>query len=298
MLQLAELQDRSHSSMKFTKLQGAGNDYLFLDGREIQEDWSSLAITMSDRHFGIGSDGIIVARKSQKAPIRMQMFNADGSEGEMCGNGLRCFVRYIVDEGMIESQTNDILVETGAGILSVQSIIQDNLIKRAKVNMGSPRFLSQEIPVNVPNLIDKNIWNYPLIVEGQTINVSCLSMGNPHAVTVINQPVNEILLEKIGPIIENLNIFPNRINFEIANIIDSTHINARVWERGSGITMACGTGACAIAVVTFLNGLTETEVEIQLPGGHLIVNWDGEGDVFLEGPIEEVFKGEWIGSHI
>ena len=284
--------------MKFTKLQGAGNDYLFLDGREIQEDWSSLAITMSDRHFGVGSDGIIVARKSRKAPIRMQMFNADGSEGEMCGNGLRCFLRYIVDEGIVESDSNGILVETGAGILSVIPIIQNHIIKRAKVNMGSPKFLSQEIPLNIPNLVGKKVWDHPLIIEGQTINVSCLSMGNPHAVTIIDKPVNEFPLEKIGPIIENLNIFPKRVNFEIANIIDSSHIDARVWERGSGMTMACGTGACAIAVVAFLKGLIETEVEIQLPGGHLIVNWDGEGEVFLEGPIEEVFKGEWTGTNI
>ena len=279
--------------MKFTKLQGAGNDYVFLDGRGIEKDWSSLAISMSDRHFGVGSDGIIVARHSQNAPIKMQMFNADGSEGEMCGNGLRCFVRYIVDEGIIEPQTNNILVETGAGILSVNPIVQNDVIYRAKINMGTPRFISHEIPVKVPNLINKNVFDYPILIEKTALTISCLSMGNPHAVTFLNDPIKEFPLETLGPIIEHLEIFPNRVNFEIANIIDANHIEARVWERGSGITMACGTGACAIAVIAYLKGLIKSEVEIKLPGGYLIVNWDGKGDVFLEGPIEEVFKGEW-----
>ncbi len=279
--------------MKFVKMHGAGNDYLFIDAHHLDRDWPALARAMSERHFGVGADGIILALSSDKAQVKMQMFNADGSEGEMCGNGIRCFARFVLENEITSLSNGGLTVETGAGVLSVMPVLENGKMVRARVGMGEPRFRPHEIPVNAPDLKANRVWDYPLEIEGKRLAVSCVSMGNPHAVAFLKEPVEQFPLELIGPNIERDPMFPNRVNFGIANVVDLSHIRARVWERGSGLTLACGTGACAIAVASDLHGYTKDRVDITLPGGTLAVEWPGHGEVFLEGPIEEVFVGEW-----
>lgn len=282
--------------MKFTKMQGAGNDYIYIDARNLDQDWPSLSRAMSDRHFGVGSDGIILIQDSDAADLKMSMFNADGSEGEMCGNGIRCFAKYAIEHGVIPPPEAAVTVETLAGIRSVVPIYQGERVSGARVSMGLPRFRPAEIPVSLdPSMgqLKAPILKYPLHPGDFRLLVSFVSMGNPHAVTFIDQPVEEFRLHNIGPLVERHPMFPRRVNFEIVNIRDGGHLTARVWERGSGETMACGTGACAIGVVSRLLGYTGDRVDITLPGGTLTIEWDGEGEVFLEGPAEEVFSGEW-----
>ena len=280
--------------MKFVKMHGAGNDYLFIDARHQERDWPALARAMSDRHFGVGSDGIILALPSDKAQVRMRMFNADGSEGEMCGNGIRCFARFVIKQGLVPTNGENLQVETGVGVLVVTPVFENGQMVGARASMGEPRFLPDEIPVPLPKPQEgKRVWDYPLEVEGRTLSISCVSMGNPHAVAFLEDPVDDFPLHLIGPKVEQHPMFPNRVNFEIVNMIDASHLKARVWERGSGLTLACGTGACAIAVVSRLHDHTGDRVDVALPGGNLMVHWPGRGYVFLEGPIEEVFEGEW-----
>ena len=278
--------------MKFTKMHGAGNDYLYIDARRMERDWSSLAVAMSDRHRGVGSDGIILVLPGQAAPLRMRMFNADGSEGEMCGNGIRCFVRYALDNGIVQADPSPVMVETLAGVLAVTPILDgDGIMVRASVSMGEPRLRAEEIPVSAPGY--EMVMDYPLEVNGHSFSISCVSMGNPHAVAFVDEPVDEIRLGDLGPLVEHHPMFPRRVNFEVANLIDAHSLRVRVWERGSGLTQACGTGACAVAVAARLHGLVGDEVTVSLPGGELTVRWAGEGQVVLEGPVEEVFEGEW-----
>ncbi len=280
--------------MKFVKLHGAGNDYLFIDGRRGERDWPALARVMSDRHFGVGSDGIIVALPSDKAQARMLMFNADGSEGEMCGNGIRCFARFVTELGIASPSNGSLKIETGAGVLSVTPVFENGKMARARVAMGQPRFKPDEIPVKLPASAKlQRVWDHPLEIDGRKLSISCVSMGNPHAVAFLKEPVDQFPLEALGPKVEHHPMFPRRVNFEIVNVLDTAHIKARVWERGSGITLACGTGACAIAVASKLHGYTSNRVDVALPGGALTVEWPGSGEVLLEGPIEEVFEGQW-----
>ena len=279
--------------MKFTKMHGAGNDYIYIDGRGQERDWPSLSVAMSDRHLGVGSDGIILALPSERAHLRMKMFNADGSEGEMCGNGIRCLVAYALTRGLVLAQTSPVVVETLAGDLQVIPMWDGDGISRATVGMGEPSLAVDDIPVDAPGI--EMLVDYPLQVDGRTFAISCVSMGNPHAVAFLDEPVDEVPLHELGPLVEHHPMFPKRVNFEIANVIDSGNVKARVWERGSGLTMACGTGACAVAVVGRLQGLTGSEVNVSLPGGDLLVRWPGHGEVILEGPVEEVFEGEWPG---
>lgn len=282
--------------MKFTKMQGAGNDYIYIDARSMDQDWPNLSRAMSDRHFGVGSDGIILIQDSDAANLKMSMFNADGSEGEMCGNGIRCFTKYVIEHGIIRPPEAAVTVETLAGIRSVVPIYQGERVAGARVSMGLPRFRPEEIPVSLDpamGQIKAPILKYPIQPGDFRLLVSFVSMGNPHAVTFIDQPVEEFSLHNIGPLVERHPMFPRGINFEIVNIRDSGHLTARVWERGSSETMACGTGACAIGVVSRLLGYTGDRVDIKLPGGTLIIEWDGAGEVYLEGPAEEVFSGEW-----
>ena len=282
--------------MKFTKMQGAGNDYIYIDARELDQDWPSLCRQMSDRHFGIGSDGIILIENSDVADIKMRMYNADGSEGEMCGNGIRCFTKYAIEHQIVDRPEGALTVDTLAGIRQVVPVFQDGIIASARVAMGTPEFDPPLIPVN----LDKSsgevrvpVLRYPLNPGDFRLLMGFASMGNPHAVTFLDQPVEEFPLREIGPLVETHPMFPRRVNFEIVNRVDEGHLKARVWERGSGETMACGTGACAIAVVSRLLGHTGDRVDITLPGGTLTVDWDGQGEVYLEGPAEEVFSGEW-----
>ena len=284
--------------MKFVKMHGAGNDYIYIDARNMERDWPALARAMSDRHFGVGGDGIILLLPSEKAHLKMRMFNADGSEAEMCGNGIRCLVKYAVERGLVPASTSPVEVETLNGVLSVTPVMHDGRVVAARVGMGRPKLKPEEVPVHlptdsVPSAVEDAVVDYPLEVEGVRLRLTFVSMGNPHAVAFIQKPVGEFLLHTIGPQVEHHPMFPKRINFEIVNIEGQDRLRARVWERGTGETMACGSGACAITVAARLKGLVRDTVDINLPGGTLKVQWYGQGEVFLEGPAEEVFEGEW-----
>ena len=282
--------------MKFTKMHGAGNDYVYVDARSESRDWPELSRQMSDRHFGVGGDGLILIKNSDIADLKMSMFNADGSEAEMCGNGIRCFVKYAVDRGIVSNSGASVSVETLAGIRQIVPISENGRITRARVSMGMPIFTPNDIPVKLESVGEYGsgpVLEYPIQMDGYDLPLSFVSMGNPHAVTFIDTPVAEFPLQIVGPKMEHHSIFPNRVNFEIVNVDSSAHLTARVWERGSGETLACGTGACGIAVASMLNGHSKDTVDITLPGGTLKVDWDGQGEVYLEGPAEEVFSGEW-----
>ncbi len=279
--------------MKFTKMHGAGNDYVYIDARNQQYDWPALSIAMSDRHLGIGSDGLILALPSEKADLRMRMFNADGSEGEMCGNGIRCLVSFAFDNGIVSAEKSPVRVETMAGVLDVTPLRDDaQHMSGARVLMGEPRLSPPEIPVAIEGM--DVVIDQPLEVAGHEFRMTCVSMGNPHAVVFMDEPVDEFPLTEIGPQVEHHPLFPARVNFEIVNVLDGGKtLKTRVWERGSGITMACGTGACAVQVAARLNGLAGDRATIALPGGDLTVEWPGEGEVIMEGPVATVFDGEW-----
>ena len=277
--------------MNFTKLHGAGNDYIFIDARGKDHDWSELAVAMSDRHKGIGSDGIILAESSDVADLRMIMFNADGSRGLMCGNGIRCLVRFAFDESIIDSSRSTVDVETDSGVKQVTPIWEDGKMVRAKVRMGEPILKPEHVPVIAPN--SDVVQDYALTLEDRVLNISCVSMGNPHAISFMDSDLNSYELHEIGPIVEHHDMFPEKVNFEIARLVDPSRIEVRVWERGSGLTEACGTGACAVAVSARLHAFIGDHVTVQLPGGDLAINWPGQGEVVMEGPVEAVFKGQW-----
>ena len=282
--------------MKFTKMHGAGNDYVYVDARSQEQDWPELARRMSDRHFGVGSDGLILIKGSDVADLRMSMFNADGSEAEMCGNGIRCFVKYAVDRSIVSGSNGSVSVETLAGIRNIIPISEDGTVTGARVSMGGPILTPDEVPVKLDSDGEYGfgpVLEYPFEMDGYDLPLSFVSMGNPHAITFIDTPVAEFPLLTVGPKVETHPIFPRRVNFEIVNVDNPTHLTARVWERGSGETLACGTGACGIAVASILGGHSDNTVDITLPGGTLKVDWDGQGEVYLEGPAEEVFSGEW-----
>ena len=282
--------------MKFTKMHGAGNDYVYIDARSKDRDWNELSRLMSDRHFGVGGDGLILVRESDVADLKMSMYNSDGSEAEMCGNGIRCFVKYAVDRGIVSDSSVSVSVETLAGIRQVAPISEDGRVVAARVSMGNPILAPADVPVKLESAGEYGagpVLGYPFQMDSHDLPLNFVSMGNPHAVTFIDTPVSEFPLHTVGPQIEHHSIFPNRVNFEVVNIDTPNHLIARVWERGSGETMACGTGACGIAVVSILGGYSNNNVDITLPGGTLTVDWDGEGEVFLEGPAQEVFSGEW-----
>lgn len=276
--------------MKFTKMHGAGNDYVYVNGFEYDLDWKHISQTVSDRHKGIGADGLIVAcPSSNNSDLKMRMFNADGSEGEMCGNGIRCLVGFARDESLINGDLQVITVETMAGNLEVFPILENSRMIGAKVSMGSPILVPKNVPVQIGS--DEPTLDYSLDVDTHELSLGFVSMGNPHAIAFIEEDVDNFPLELIGPKIENHDIFPNKVNFEIVNALSPSELKVRVWERGSGITMACGTGACAVAVAARLKGITSDDVNLKLPGGDLKVRWDGVGEVELEGPIETVYKG-------
>lgn len=281
--------------MEFTKMHGIGNDYVYIDARNQSANWSEVAKTVSDRHFGIGGDGLILIHDSDKADLRMQMFNSDGSEGEMCGNGIRCFVKLAVEKNMLHSKPESVSVETPAGILNVVPQYNGDSVSGCTVNMGLPILIPSQVPVSLDsewNNCDM-ILDYPFNDFGQNLKMAFVSMGNPHAICFIEEPVDEFPLTEIGPKIETHPIFPNRVNFEIVNIISPNEMKMRVWERGSGITLACGTGACAVAVAANLKGLTNKDSIIQLPGGPLNITLGSSGNVYMTGPAEQAFTGEF-----
>lgn len=278
--------------MKFTKMQGLGNDYVYVNCfKEKIDNPPELARRISDRHFGVGSDGLIMINPSDKADFEMEMYNADGSRGEMCGNGIRCVAKYVYDYGLTDK--THISVETLGGIKYLDLTVEEGKVKMVKVDMGKPELEPLKIPVKASG--DKAV-DEPILVGGNEYRMTCVSMGNPHAVIFIGCDVREFPLEEMGPKFENHERFPNRVNTEFVRVIDRRTAEMRVWERGSGETLACGTGACAVAVACALNGFTEDEVTVRLLGGDLQIRWDREKDtVFMTGPAEVVFDGEWIG---
>ncbi len=277
--------------MRFTKMHGAGNDYLYVDGRVQERNWPALSAAMSDRHTGVGSDGLIVLMPSDAAELRMAMFNADGSEGKMCGNGIRCLVAFAMDRGMVPKDRERVHVETLSGMRWVEPVWDNGRFGAAVVGMGEPILNAEDVPVVASG--HETVLDYPLRVDGQDFRISCVSMGNPHAVAFLDRPVADVRLHEIGPVVENHPMFPEQVNFEIAQVVDDGRIEARVWERGSGLTMACGTGACAVAVVARIQSRTGDRVAVALPGGDLTITWPGSGEVVMEGPVATVFEGEW-----
>jgi diaminopimelate epimerase len=278
--------------VQFEKWQGTGNDFVLLEAQGEEHDWPGLARGMCDRHFGVGADGILLLLPSELADLRMRMFNPDGSEAEMCGNGLRCFVRYAIERGLARLHEGPIRVETGAGVLMADLLSEAGNEGWVRVSMGRPRFAPAEIPVLTET--EPPVRNLSLTVDGQIVSVTCLSMGNPHAVHFHARAVATYPLERVGPIVETHASFPQRVNFEVARVLNREFIEARVWERGAGATLACGSGASAVMVAARLHNLVEDRVEVRLPGGTLLLEWDGEGEVYLSGPAERVFTGEWL----
>ena len=282
--------------MKFTKMHGIGNDYVYVNCFEEKvENPSELAVKISDRHFGVGSDGLILIKPSKVADFTMEMYNADGSQSEMCGNGIRCVGKYVYDYGLTDKER--ISVETLAGIKYLDFKIEDGKVSLITVNMGSPELVPANIPVDVSALnMDATdltqIVDEALEVDGREYKVTCVSMGNPHCITFVEDTASFPLFE-IGPKFEGHKFFPNRVNAEFIQIISRNEVNMRVWERGSGETLACGTGACASTVACILNGLTDDEITLHLLGGDLKVRWDREENlVYMTGPARVSFDGE------
>ena len=275
--------------MKFTKMEGCGNDYVYVNGFEEKIDNpNEVAIAVSDRHFGIGSDGLIIINPSEVADFKMCMYNADGSEGKMCGNGIRCVAKYVYDFNLTDKDV--ITVETLSGIKTLKLNVENGKVKTVRVNMGAPILECDKVPVKYDY---EKMINKPVKVDGKTFNITCVSMGNPHAVTFINDTDN-LEIEKIGPKFENNEIFPDKVNTEFIQIIDKKTVKMRVWERGSGETFACGTGACASVVASVLNRLTENKVTVKLLGGELEIEYNqDENTVYMTGPARVVFTGEY-----
>jgi len=276
--------------MKFSKLQATGNDFILVDARNVERHWAKLAQSICRHHLGIGADGLILVQSSKVADLKMRIFNPDGSEAETCGNGLRCFAKYVIEHNIIYRA--NFAIETVSGIRKVKAYISKDKVDRVEVNMGMPQFQPEQIPLRTEVDI-MPILHYPLVIGGRELTLSLLSMGNPHAVSFLSEPVTSFPLAEIGPQVEKHHTFPQRTNFEIARVLTREKIEARVWERGIGETLACGSGACAIAVAARLLDYANNQVDIILPGGVLTVSWDRVGEVLLTGPVEEVFDGEW-----
>jgi diaminopimelate epimerase len=284
--------------MDFTKMHGAGNDFVMVDGRKMKRDWSKLAITVLNRHLGIGADSLIVLLPSDKADFGMRTWDTDGSEAETCGNGIRCLARYVLEKGLASLNVAEMTIETVATVNRVKLERKGDKVVKFWANMGKPRLAAAQIPVDVKagqgRAVDiKSMLVYKDTVGGIPLTLNLVSMGNPHAVHFLDTPVADFPLSKVGPLVENLPIFPQRVNFEVAHVLDKSHIEARVWERGVGETLACGSGTCAITVASKLNGYTESKVDIKLPGGVLNAEWNGNGEVVLGGPAVVVYEGIW-----
>ena len=275
--------------MKFTKMQGAGNDYIYVDcTKKLLKNPSKTAIKVSERHFGIGSDGMILIKSSDKADFFMEMYNADGSQGKMCGNGIRCVGKYVYDNKMTDKTT--ITVETLSGIKTLVLNVEDDKVKTVRVNMGSPILESAKVPVvsEKDKVIDE-----PVMVNNKEYRITCVSMGNPHAITFVDD-IDSLDIEHIGPMFEKKEIFPEQVNTEFIQVVSRDVIKMRVWERGSGETLACGTGACASVVACVLKGLTEDKVTVKLLGGDLFIEYNRDEDaVYMTGPARITFTGEF-----
>lgn len=276
--------------MKFSKMQGIGNDYVYVNCFEEQvDDPAALAVRMSRQHYGVGSDGLILICPSDVADFEMKMFNADGSQSEMCGNGIRCVGKYVYDRGLTDK--THVTVMTGAGLKLLRLRVKQGKVASVRVDMGAPELRPECIPVNLPGEI---VMGHHLQVGSNTYEIHCVSMGNPHCVVFVKDP-DQVDVEQVGMLLENHPIFPHRANVEFVQVVSRDHLRMRVWERGSGETLACGTGACASLVAAVLTGRADRQVTMDLLGGSLALDWSFEDDhVYQEGPAKFVFDGEWI----
>ena len=277
--------------MMFFKMQGLGNDYVYIDCINGKEpiDIKNLTNRLSNRHFGVGSDGLILLCKSKVADLKMRMFNSDGSEAQMCGNGIRCVAKLAYELGLICEEITTI--ETLSGIKTLKLNIVK--VKTVEVDMGAPILEATKIPVSSSAKIEDKKVKAEVKVKNKKIELTCVSMGNPHAVTFVNN-IKNFKVAEYGPILENADIFPEKANIEFVEVVDKNNIKMRVWERGSGETLACGTGACSSVVASRLNGYTDRKVNVQLLGGNLEIEWKPNNHVYMTGPAVTVFKGEWI----
>ena len=276
--------------MKFTKMHGIGNDYIYVNCfEEVVSDPERLAIVMSRPHFGVGSDGLILIGPSDSADFSMRVFNSDGSEADMCGNGIRCVGKYVYERGLTDK--SDLTIETKGGLKVIHMEVEGGKVARVKVDMGTPELNPQLIPVNLPGEL---VLRHRLQIMGQTWYITCVNMGNPHAVLFVRDP-EVVDLPTIGPMIEHHPLFPRRTNVEFVRIIDRNILQMRVWERGAGETLACGTGACASLVACVLAGLSDRTVQMKLSGGNLQLHWDAsDNHVYQTGPAAFVYDGEWL----
>lgn len=274
--------------MKFTKMHGCGNDYVYVNGfTEKVADKPKAVVALSDRHFGIGSDGVIFINPSQQADFEMEMYNADGTRAEMCGNGIRCVGKYVYDHGMTDKTS--ITVESFGKVKYLDLTVENGKVVKVKVNMGKPELTAKDVPVVS---VHEQVIDEEIIVKGKSYRMTCVSMGNPHAVVFMDD-VEHLAIEEIGPYFENHERFPNRTNTEFVQVIDDSHVKMRVWERGTGETLACGTGCCATAVACVLNRLMGAHVTVQVLGGEIEIYWDQkENLVYMTGPAVTVFEGE------
>lgn len=277
--------------MRVTKMHGLGNDYVFVRADGNERDWPALARRVSDRHFGVGSDGLILALPSRVTDLRMRMFNADGSEAEMCGNGIRCLARYAVEEGIVASDAETVAIETLAGVLTLDLFRENGVVTAARVDMGPPNFDPASLPATVDG--PGPVIDLPIELDGVALRLTLVSMGNPHAIHWVEDDVDAFPLERIGPLVERHPLFPNRVNFQVVRVLDRGHVRHRVWERGSGVTLASGTSASAVCAAGRLTGRTDGAIVDSLPGGDLELAWDGEGSVFMTGPATRVFDADW-----
>ena len=278
--------------MRFSKMHGIGNDYVYVNCFEEQvDDPAALAVAMSRQHYGVGSDGLILICPSNVADFEMKMYNADGSQSEMCGNGTRCVGKYVYDRGLTDKTTVSLM--TGAGLKILQLKVLNGKVAAVKVDMGAPELRPELIPVDLPG---EKVMGHRLTAGSQTYEIHCVSMGNPHCIVFVKDP-DQVDVEQVGRMLENHPIFPNRANIEFVQVVNRNHLRMRVWERGSGETLACGTGACASLVAAVLTGKADRQVTMDLLGGSLELDWSFEdGHVYQEGPAKFVFDGEWIGE--
>lgn len=276
--------------MKFSKMQGIGNDYVYVNCFEERvDDPSALAVKMSRQHYGVGSDGLILICPSDVADFEMKMFNADGSPSEMCGNGIRCVAKYVYDRGLTDK--THITIMSGGGLKLLRLRVQQGKVAAVRVDMGAPELRPERIPVDLPG---ETVMGHRLQVGSNVYEIHCVSMGNPHCVVFVKDP-DQVDVEQVGTLLENHPIFPHRANIEFVQVVSREHLRMRVWERGSGETLACGTGACASLVAAVLTGRADRQVTMDLLGGSLELDWSCEdGHVYQEGPAKFVFDGEWI----
>lgn len=278
--------------MKFAKMHGAGNDFLIVESGGEERDWPALARAMCARFTGAGADGLLVVLPSDKADLRMRLFNSDGSEAEVSGNGVRCLVRYAVERGIAPAKDGRVTIEAVHDILEAQPLIENGKVVRSRLSMGEPAFEPARIPLAAE--APAPVLDYPLAIDGQEVRVSCMAIGNPHAVSFIEGDVDDYPLDLIGPRVEHHPAFPARVNYGVARVASRELMHVRVWERGAGETLACGSGCCAAMVMAHIKGLVGDRVDITQPGGMLTVEWSGRGDVYLTGPAEWVFEGVWL----